>query len=163
MKFDNKIKIILDANSKNEAIARVSVASFASQLNPTLQDIEDIKMAVSEAVTNSIIHGYEGNGGEIFILCGILEDTIHIEIKDNGIGINNIEKAMEPLYTSKPNMERSGMGFTVMEAFMDDIKVTSTTSNFVSDASDISEHHSNGTKITMSKKIQNIKNIKNTN
>ncbi|MFI3231070.1 MAG: anti-sigma F factor [bacterium] len=155
MNFDNKIKIILDANSKNESVARVSVASFATQLNPTLQELEDIKMAVSEAVTNSIIHGYnkystnnKPNSAndeqiettqEVVIICGIVEDTLHIEIEDKGVGIKNIEKAMEPLYTSKPNMERSGMGFTVMEAFMDHIEVIS--------------EESKGTRIILRKRI----------
>lgn len=125
MEYTNKVSLILDANSNNEAFARVSVASFATQLNPTLGEIEDIKMAVSEAVTNAIIHGYEGNKGQIYIMCGILDKTLYIEIKDEGKGIDNIKKAMEPLYTSKPHMERSGMGFTVMEAFMDQIYVVS--------------------------------------
>lgn len=139
MKFDNKIAITFDANSKNEGFARVSIAVFVSQLDPLLQDIEDVKMAVSEAVTNSIIHGYENKRGEIYIKCGILGRTVYIEIEDKGKGIENITKAREPLYTSKPHMERSGMGFTVMEAFMDNIKVYSKVGE--------------GTKITMSKKI----------
>lgn len=139
MKFDNKVSLIIDANSKNEAFARVSVAAFATYLDPTLEDIEDIKMAVSEAVTNCIIHGYEGKEGEIYINLGIKEDTIYIEIEDNGKGIENIEQAREPLYTSKPEMERSGMGFTVMEAFMDEIQVISNLGE--------------GTKICMVKKI----------
>lgn len=139
MKFDNKVSLIIDANSKNESFARVSVASFATQLDPTLEDINDIKMAVSEAVTNCIIHGYEGEKGEIYLKFGIIDNTLHIEIEDKGKGIENIEKAMEPMYTSKPHMERSGMGFTVMEAFMDEISVTSNLGA--------------GTKIYMKKKI----------
>lgn len=145
MKFDNKIKLVLDANSKNEAVARMSVASFCLQLNPTIQDLEDIKMAISEAVTNAIIHGYEEynvENAEVFISCGIAKDTLHIEIQDFGRGIENIEKAREPLFTSKPDMERSGMGFTVMEAFMDDVQVYST--------------ENKGTKIILTKKISNI-------
>lgn len=139
MKFENKVSLIIDANSKNEAFARFSVASFATYLNPTLEEIEDIKMAVSEAVTNCIIHGYEGNEGEIYINLGIKENKLYVEIEDKGKGIENIEKAREPLYTSKPEMERSGMGFTVMEAFMDEIQVISNLGE--------------GTKICMVKKI----------
>ncbi|MDE6357189.1 MAG: anti-sigma F factor [Eubacteriales bacterium] len=140
MKYDNKVSLIIDANSKNESFARVSVASFATQLDPTLEDINDIKMAVSEAVTNAIIHGYDGEEGEIYINLGIIDDTLHIEIEDKGKGIEDIEKAMEPLYTSKPHMERSGMGFTVMEAFMDEISVISNLGK--------------GTKIYMNKQIK---------
>ena len=126
MQYDNKISIILDAISENEAFARVSVSAFATQLNPTLEQLDDIKMAISEAVTNAIIHGYDGiENGQVYINCKIAKDTLYIEIEDKGKGIENIEKAMEPLYTSKPEMERSGMGFTVMEAFMDNIKVIS--------------------------------------
>lgn len=139
MKFENKVSLIIDANSKNESFARFSVASFATYLNPTLEEIEDIKMAVSEAVTNCIIHGYEGNEGEIYINLGIKENKLYVEIEDKGKGIENIEKAREPLYTSKPEMERSGMGFTVMEAFMDEIQVISNLGE--------------GTKICMVKKI----------
>jgi len=125
MEFDNEMKIIFDSNSKNESFARVSVASFIAQLDPTVNEINDIKTAVSEAVTNAIIHGYENSTGKIFLSCGIKNDTVYIKIKDNGIGIEDIEKAREPLYTSKPDMERSGMGFTVMECFMDNVKVKS--------------------------------------
>ncbi len=140
MQYDNKVSLIFDANSKNEAFARVSVASFVMQLNPTLEEIEDIKMAVSEAVTNAIIHGYENMEGQVFINCKIKDRTLYIEIEDKGKGIENLEEAMQPLYTSKPDMERSGMGFTVMEAFMDNIKVETSLSN--------------GTKIYMDKKIK---------
>lgn len=140
MKYNNKVRLTIDANSKNESFARVSVASFATQLDPTLEDINDIKMAVSEAVTNCIIHGYDGEEGEIYISLGITDDILHIEIEDKGKGIEDIKKAMEPLYTSKPHMERSGMGFTVMEAFMDEISVKSNLGE--------------GTKIYMNKKIQ---------
>lgn len=140
MKYENKVSLTIDANSKNEAFARVSVASFATQLDPTLEEINDIKMAVSEAVTNSIIHGYEGESGQIYLNLGIYDNILYIEIYDKGKGIENIEKAMEPLYTSKPHMERSGMGFTVMEAFMDEVIVSSKVNE--------------GTKIHMKKKIE---------
>lgn len=136
----NKVSIKLDAKSENEAFARVSVAAFSAQLNPTLEELDDIKMAVSEAVTNAIIHGYENiKGGQVFIECEIKENTIYITIEDKGNGIENIEKAIEPLYTSKPEMERSGMGFTVMETFMDNMKVISKVNE--------------GTKIYLEKKI----------
>ncbi len=140
MQYDNKISLILDANSKNEAFARVCVSAFATQLDPTLEQLEDIKMAISEAVTNAIIHGYEGiDDGQIFINCKILKDTLYIEIEDKGRGIDNLEEAVKPLYTSKPDMERSGMGFTVMETFMDSMKVVSEINK--------------GTKIYLEKKI----------
>ena len=140
MQYDNKISLILDANSKNEAFARVCVSAFAAQLDPTLEQLEDIKMAISEAVTNAIIHGYEGiDDGQIFINCKILKNTLYIEIEDKGRGIDNLEEAVKPLYTSKPDMERSGMGFTVMETFMDSMKVVSEINK--------------GTKIYLEKKI----------
>ena len=114
--------------SNNEAFARTAVAAFVTQLNPTLEEISDIKTAVSEAVTNSIIHGYEGEDREenrVWIHCFIRNDVLEVEIRDNGIGIADIEKAMEPLFTTKPELERSGMGFSFMEAFMDDLEVFS--------------------------------------
>lgn len=125
MNFDNEMTLIISSNSKNESLARVTVASFAAQLDPTLEQLSDIKVAVSEAVTNSIIHGYDRQKGEIYISCKISNDTIYIEIKDNGLGIKDIKEAMTPLYTSKPDNERSGMGFTVMETFMDQVFVKS--------------------------------------
>lgn len=125
MDFENLMSISFNSNSKNESFARTSVAAFVVQLDPTLDEITDIKTAVSEAVTNAIIHGYENEKGTIYINCGIKENIVYIEIKDNGKGIDNIEKAREPLYTSKPEMERSGMGFTVIETFMDEVKIES--------------------------------------
>ncbi len=123
--MENRVSLTIDANSKNESFARACVASFAIQLDPTLEEINDIKMAVSEAVTNAIIHGYDEKGGKIFINLWIIQNMLHIEIIDKGNGIENIKKAMTPLYTSKPHLERSGMGFTVMEAFMDEVLVKS--------------------------------------
>lgn len=125
MKYDNEMQLTFPNNSLNEALARTSVAAFALQLSPTVNEITDIKTAVSEAVTNAIIHGYEKEDGEVNIKCGIKDDTIYIEIKDNGIGILNLEEAKTPLYTSKPDLERSGMGFTIMETFMDYVEVRS--------------------------------------
>ena len=124
-KYDNEMKIEFISNPNNEAFARIAVASFVAPLDPTIEEISDIKTAVSEAVTNSIIHGYEENKGTVIIKAQIKENTVEIEIIDNGKGIENIEKAKEPLYTSKPELERSGMGFTIMESFMDEMRVES--------------------------------------
>lgn len=126
MQYDNKMKIEFSAKSNNEAFARVAVAAFVSQLDPLIEDISDIKTAVSEAVTNAIIHGYDGIlNGIIYLSCNLIEDNVYIEVSDKGKGIDNIEQARQPLYTSKPEMERSGMGFTVMETFMDEINIVS--------------------------------------
>ena len=113
------------SKSENESFARVAVAAFCTRLDPTLEEITDIKTAVSEAVTNCIVHGYEGGKGKIYINVNITGNTAEVIVKDNGIGIENIEKAMEPLYTTKPEQERSGMGFSFMEAFMDELEVSS--------------------------------------
>lgn len=114
------------ADSINESFARVAVAAFLAELNPTLEEIEDIRTAVSEAVTNAIIHGYEEDkAGKVKLRCVILNRNVHIEVIDYGKGIENIEKAKEPFYTTKPECERSGMGFSFMEAFMDTVKVES--------------------------------------
>jgi len=124
----NEMKLEFRAISDNEAFARTAVAAFVAQLDPTLEEISDIKTAVSEAVTNSIIHGYEGEDREenkVWIHCFIKKDVLEVEIKDRGVGIENIDKAMEPLFTTKPELERSGMGFAFMEAFMDDLEVFS--------------------------------------
>lgn len=125
MNYENQMKIEFEAKSENEAFARVAAAAFISQLNPFVEEINDIKTVVSEAVTNSIIHGYEQKGGIIKLFCGFCGRTIYIEVEDYGKGIEDIEQAMTPLYTSKPDMERSGMGFTVMETFMDEMEVIS--------------------------------------
>ena len=124
--YDNEMKIEFVSNANNEALARISVASFVASLDPTIEEISDIKTAVSEAVTNSIIHGYENTKGIVTIIAKILHKTIEIEVIDNGKGIEDIEKAKEALYTSKPELERSGMGFTIMESFMDEMQVKST-------------------------------------
>ena len=125
-KYDNYMSLQVEALSKNEAFARSVVAAFCVELNPTLDQINDIKTAVSEAVTNSIVHGYEGKGGKINITAYLENKTVHIEIEDNGIGISDIEKARQPFFTTKPEQERSGMGFTVMESFMDSLTVEET-------------------------------------
>ncbi len=136
----NEMKIELLSKSANEAFARISVAAFASQLDPTIEEIADIKTSVSEAVTNAIIHGYNNTEGIVKIKAKLYEDEIEIEVSDTGSGIENIEEAREPLYTTKGNLERSGMGFTIMENFMDELSVESIVGL--------------GTKVVMTKKIK---------
>ncbi|MFG6348763.1 MAG: anti-sigma F factor [Lachnospiraceae bacterium] len=119
------MKIIFESCSENEAFARTVIAAYITRLNPTLEELSDVKTAVSEAVTNCIIHGYENKEGEILMECNIHNNDISIVIEDYGTGINDIEKAMEPLYTTRPEWERSGMGFAFMEAFMDKLEVES--------------------------------------
>ena len=121
----NEMKLEFLSKSSNEAFARVVAAAFVSQLDPTLEELADVKTAVSEAVTNAIIHGYENKYGIIKMICRQYDKSVEIEITDEGKGIEDIEQAMQPLYTSKPDMERSGMGFTVMESFMDKLEVRS--------------------------------------
>ncbi|MCD8153766.1 MAG: anti-sigma F factor [Clostridiales bacterium] len=125
MKNTNEMKIIFDSRPVNEGLARVTVAAFCTQMNPTLEEVADLKTAVSEAVTNCIIHGYEGEVRKIEMVCRQRERELTVDITDHGVGITDIEKAMEPLYTTKPDAERSGMGFTFMEAFMDEVSVVS--------------------------------------
>lgn len=146
--YENEMKLEFLSKSNNEAFARITVAAFVSQLDPTIEELADIKTAVSEAVTNAIIHGYEDREGIVKIECKIYAGSVRIEISDTGKGIENIEKAKEPLYTSKPNLERSGMGFTIMESFMDEIKVESIIGL--------------GTKVTMKKLIKKTEPIEST-
>ena len=122
----NKMELTFSAISENEAFARVAVAAFAARTNPTLAEAMEIKTAVSEAVTNAIIHGYEGMEGQVVTIeCEIIGKEIEIKVIDQGRGIEDVEQAKEPLYTGKPDEERSGMGFTVMEEFMDSLEVES--------------------------------------
>ena len=138
--MNNIVEVQFSARSENESFARVIVASFAAKLDPTLDEIADIKTAVSEAVTNSIIHGYDEDETKfVNIRCEIEDREITITVEDTGNGIEDLDMAMQPLYTSKPELERSGMGFTVMESFMD--KVT------------VSSKKGEGTKVIMKKKI----------
>ncbi|MBQ7035968.1 MAG: anti-sigma F factor [Clostridia bacterium] len=123
--MQNKVKVIFDAKSQNEGFARVTAAAFATQLDPTLEELADIKTAVSEAVTNAIIHGYEGREGKVCLEMERRDNLLTFIIRDKGKGIRDVAKAMRPLYTSKPHLERSGMGFTVMENFMDSLSVSS--------------------------------------
>lgn len=145
MSDTNEMVLIIDSKSENESFARAVVAAFASRLDPTIEEIADIKTAVSEAVTNSIIHGYDNKEGKITIKCILENNVLIVEIEDTGKGIENISKAMEPLYTTKPEYERSGMGFAFMEAFMDDLEVISEVEK--------------GTLVKMSKKIGNITSV----
>lgn len=141
----NYMEISFLAKSENESFARVVAASFASQLDPTIDEIADIKTAVSEAVTNAIIHGYDEDETKfVNLVSEIDEDTIKIVVEDKGNGIKDVDMAKQPLYTSKPELERSGMGFTVMETFMDSIEISSILGE--------------GTKLVMKKTIQSNKN-----
>lgn len=139
----NEMKIEFLSKSANEAFARISIAAFASQLDPTIEEIADIKTSVSEAVTNSIIHAYLNKDGIVKVRAVLYDDEIEIEISDTGEGIENVDEAKAPLFTTKGNLERSGMGFTIMENFMDKLKVESIVGL--------------GTKVTMSKKIKKAK------
>lgn len=139
IKPSNEMEITFLAKSRNESFARVVAAAFASQLDPTIEELSDVRTAVSEAVTNAIIHGYDGKTGNIHMICRLYQGLIEIIISDKGKGIEDIELAMQPLYTSRPELERSGMGFSVMESFMDGLEVTS--------------HISEGTTVRMIKKI----------
>ena len=121
----NEMKLEFDAVSMNEGFARIAAAAFIAPLNPTLEEVSDVKTAVSEAVTNAIIHGYEGQNGKIWIRCRLEDDLLHMEIEDKGKGIEDVQQAMEPLFTTKPELDRSGMGFAFMEAFMDELEVES--------------------------------------
>lgn len=141
---NNYMKLEFMNKSRNEAFARVVVSAFAAQLDPTIEEISDIKTAVSEAVTNAIIHGYEDSKGMVVIESWIKRDKIEIVVSDNGNGIEDIEKALEPFYTSKPELERSGMGFTVMETFMDSLEVFSESEK--------------GTKVKMTKTLKDLPN-----
>ena len=124
-KTGNEMELTFDAVSANESLARVAVAAFVTEKNPTLEEISDIKTAVSEAVTNAIIHGYGSMPGKVRLHCIWDEKTLHIEVEDKGVGIPNVKQAMEPLFTTKPEEDRSGMGFSFMEAFMDELEVES--------------------------------------
>ncbi len=134
-----EMKMEFTSQSENEGFARVAVGAFIAGLNPTVDELADVKTAVSEAVTNAIIHGYDQKEGRIFITARVEEDQVEISVIDTGRGIADIEKAREPLYTTRPELERSGMGFTFMEAFMDEVWV----------ASRVGE----GTRVTMRKRI----------
>lgn len=139
-RLNNEMKLEFLSKSNNEAFARITIAAFVAQLDPTIEEIADLKTAVSEAVTNAIIHGYEEKQGIVKIRAQIIEDQIIIEISDGGKGIEDVNLAKQPLYTTKPNLERSGMGFTIMESFMDEVEIESIVGL--------------GTKVTMKKTIK---------
>lgn len=122
----NEMEVSFLSIPENEAFARVVIAAFAVQLSPTVSEIADVKTAVSEAVTNAIVHGYEGTVGMVSMRAMIDGSTLSVEIADRGRGIANIHQAMEPFFTTHPEQERSGMGFAVMQTFMDDVDVAST-------------------------------------
>lgn len=143
MKETNELKLIFDSKSINEGFSRVAVCAFVSSLDPNIEELTDIKTAVSEAVTNSIVHGYREREGKIYITVSLFENNIiRIKIRDKGVGIEDIDKAMEPLYTTSSD-ERAGLGFAVMESFMDKLKVSSKVGF--------------GTTVTMEKKIRGKK------
>ncbi|MBU5481194.1 anti-sigma F factor [Blautia sp. MSJ-19] len=123
----NEMLLVFDSLPANEGLARITAASFCTQLNPTLEEIADLKTAVSEAVTNCIIHGYENQIKKIEMKLYYREQVLYVDITDHGVGIMDVQKAMEPMYTTKPDKDRSGMGFTFMEAFMDEVEVESET------------------------------------
>lgn len=125
MKNTNEMEIIFDSRSSNENFARVAVASFLTQLNPTVEEVSDVKTAVSEAVTNSIIHGYENQVQKISVKCQVRGNVFIVIVKDEGVGIKDVEQAMMPMFTTKPDLDRSGMGFSFMEVFMDKVEVES--------------------------------------
>ena len=133
------LRMEIESLSRNEEFARVVVAVFMARMNPTLEELDDVKTTVSEAVTNAVIHGYQGNGGIIYLEVEILKQELTVTVRDTGIGIPNISQAMEPMFTTDPEGERSGMGFSFMEAFMDEVRVES--------------EPDKGTVVTMKKKI----------
>ena len=125
MLYENEARVTFASKSENDCFARLFVTGFLTPLDLTISELTEIKTAVSEAVTNAIIHGYEEKQGSIELFCAYKENQIFIEIADEGSGIENITQAREPLYTSKPELDRSGMGFTIMETFMDHIHIQS--------------------------------------
>ena len=144
MSGHNHMKLSFASRSENEAFARIAVAAFVSQLDPTMEQLDEIKTVVSEAVTNAIIHGYNGSvEGIVTVEAEIDGDTVLISIGDQGKGIEDLELARQPLFTSRPELERSGMGFTIMENFMDGF--------------DVSSEPGNGTSIAMTKRIESKK------
>ena len=125
MQIINQFNMNLLSRSSNEGFARAAISAFAAQLDPTVDEITELKTAVSEAVTNSVIHGYDCNGGVVTISAELFDNGITVTVEDNGLGIDDVIKARTPLFTTKPAEGRSGMGFTVMEMFMDTVEVTS--------------------------------------
>ena len=139
MEQQNHMQVLFDAKSENEGLARMVVTAFMAEMNPTLEQIADVKTAVSEAVTNAIIHGYDNEEESVSLCCDRDGQQLVISIEDHGVGIEDIDQAMQPFYTTKPQLERSGMGFAFMEAFMDHVLVESKPDE--------------GTRVTMTKKV----------
>ena len=123
--YKNKMHLEFESKSENEKFARVTVAAFATRLNPILEELADLKTAVSEAVTNAIVHGYDEGDGIVYLDCIIEDNVVTVIVEDKGVGIPDVEKAKEPLYTTKPEQDRSGMGFMFMEVFMDEVYIES--------------------------------------
>lgn len=140
--YKNKMHLEFESKSENEKFARVTVAAFATRLNPILEELADLKTAVSEAVTNAIVHGYDEGEGIVYLDCSIDDNIVTVIVEDKGIGIPDVEKAKEPLYTTKPEQDRSGMGFMFMEVFMDEVYIESKVGE--------------GTKVIMKKKIGEV-------
>lgn len=145
MNRDNKMVLEVESRSCNEGLARIAVAAFSTQLNPTLEEVADIKTAVSEAITNCIVHAYQKETDMITIECSRFQRELTVVVQDKGKGIEDVEKAMQPLFTTKPEQDRSGMGFAFMEAFMDEVLVESRLSE--------------GTTVTMKKTIGRQKDV----
>lgn len=125
MAIDNYFKISFPSKSVNEAFARMAISAFCMQLDPTVEQLNDIKTAVSEAVTNCVVHAYKNTLGTVYITANLSKDTLTIKVRDKGVGIGDIKQAMEPMFTSDTENERAGLGFAVMQAFMDTVKVSS--------------------------------------
>lgn len=139
----NMMKMEFDGLSENESFARICVAAFCARLDPTLEEMNDVKTAVSEAVTNCIIHGYGGEGGSVFLECRIEDNELTVTVQDKGVGIENVKQAMEPMFTTGADKERSGMGFTFMQVFMDSLEVNSILGE--------------GTTVVMKKRFESVK------
>lgn len=136
---DNEMRLDFLSLSENESFARSCAAAFCTQLNPTIEELSDVRTAISEAVTNAIIHGYENRSGMVHLRCTLEGDLFTATVRDDGVGIRDIEQARQPFFTTRPELERSGMGFTVMEAFMEEVVIESVPGQ--------------GTSVTMKKRI----------
>ena len=136
---DNEMRLDFLSLSENESFARSCAAAFCTQLNPTIDELSDVRTAISEAVTNAIIHGYENRSGMVHLRCTLEGDLFTATVRDDGVGIRDIEQARQPFFTTRPELERSGMGFTVMEAFMEEVVIESVPGQ--------------GTSVTMKKRI----------
>lgn len=125
VRVSNYLRLQFPSRSENESLARITVASFVTNLDPTMEELTELKTAVSEAVTNAIIHGYGDDTGEVVIECALYDHTVKVIVQDNGVGIPDVDEARQPMFTSRPELERSGMGMTIMETFVDAIEIES--------------------------------------